>query len=563
MNMSTKTEILNDTAGMKDASASILPVVDTPMDDKPLSTDGEVNTSRSTRKGGRFWVVLFSLLLSTFFATLEAYAVSTALPVIVSDLHADEFVWVASAYGIASTALLPLSGGLAEVFGRRPVMLGCVALFALGGALAGAAQSMNMLIAARVVQGAGAGGMLTISQIILSDLVTLQERGMYNGLFGLMWALGGCVGPLIGGALARPTTWRWIFYMNIPASGIIAVFMIAFLRLNKPPTLTLVQAFRRLDSIGNTLLVGSTCAVVIGLTWGGVVFLWNSAQVLVPLCVGVGGLCAFLIYEWRFCEYPVVPLQLLSNRTSLSGYLQIALSAFVNITFLYYLPVYYQACLDASPTASAVDLFGFVFTTGPFAMITGATIAATKRYRPQLWLAWALMLIGLGLTSTMSESTSRAASIGYQIPTGIAIGMTYSATYFPVLAPLPLESSAPALSFFVFVRTFAQIWGVSVGGAILQNGLQSRLPQSIQQSIPGLRNIAYAVVPLVPGMPQPDKDITRRAFADSLQTVWRVLIGIAGAGLISSVFMKGLPLHTQKDETWAMKEKEEDAPSRE
>lgn len=108
-----------------------------------------------------------------------------------------------------------------------------------------------------------------------------------------------------------------------------------------------------------------------------------------------------------------------------------------------------------------------------------------------------------------------------------------------------------------------QIWGVSVGGAILQNGLQSRLPQSIQQSIPGLRNIAYAVVPLVPGMPQPDKDITRRAFADSLQTVWRVLIGIAGAGLISSVFMKGLPLHTQKDETWAMKEKEEDAPSRE
>ena len=122
-----------------------------------------------------------------------------------------------------------------------------------------------------------------------------------------------------------------------------------------------------------------------------------------------------------------------------------------------YLPVYYQACLDASPTASAVDLFGFVFTTGPFAMITGATIAATKRYRPQLWLAWALMLIGLGLTSTMSESTSRAASIGYQIPTGIAIGMTYSATYFPVLAPLPLESSAPALSFFVFVRTFAQV----------------------------------------------------------------------------------------------------------
>lgn len=122
-----------------------------------------------------------------------------------------------------------------------------------------------------------------------------------------------------------------------------------------------------------------------------------------------------------------------------------------------YLPVYYQACKDASPTSSGVALFGICFSTGPISIIIGASIAATKRYRPQIWTAWCLMMIGLGLMSTVTESTSRGKSIGYQVLVGVGIGIVYSASYFPVLAPLPVSSNAPALSLFVFLRNFAQV----------------------------------------------------------------------------------------------------------
>ena len=154
--------------------------------------------------------------------------------------------------------------------------------------------------------------------------------------------------------------------------------------------------------------------------------------------------------------------------------MQISLSSIINITILCklalayayaplshlvadFLPVYYQACKDASPIASGVDLFGLCFTSGPIAVIAGASVAITKRYRPQLWLAWCLMMIGLGLMSQITESTSRGASIGYQVPIGIGVGIVFAAIYFPVLAPLPVTSNAPAVSFLIYLRTFSQV----------------------------------------------------------------------------------------------------------
>ncbi|KAI0365458.1 Mfs1.1 [Pilatotrama ljubarskyi] len=518
---------------------------------EPPEAPSSSNHAR-TRKGLRFWIILACLMAGTFFGVLEGYAVSTTLPTIVSDLHSDQFVWVASAYALASTAFLPLAGGLSEAFGRRQVILGALALFMLGSAISGAAQSMNMLIAGRAVHGAGTGGILTLAQIILSDIVTLKERGTYNGLFGLTWALGGGVGPVIGGALARHTKWRWLFYLNVPAGGVIAVLLLLFLQ--QPRHVTTRKSFReilqRLDWLGNTLVIGASCACVIGLTWGGVEFPWPSAQVLVPLCIGAATFVVWLVYELRFCAHPVVPFQLLSNRTSLSGYIFIA--SFVNLELIYFLPVYYQACKDASPTASGIDLFGLCFSTGPISIIAGVSVAKTKGYRLQLWAAWCLVLVGLGLLSTLTEDSSRAASIGYQIIVGTGIGILYSATYFPVLAPLPVTANALALSFFVFLRNFAPIWGVTVGGVLLQNMLRSRLPAAVQEGLPGLSNVAYAVIPLVRTMAQPEKDETRRAFAQSLAVLWRVLIGVAGMGLLASLPMRALPLHSQRDENWAV-----------
>ena len=137
-------------------------------------------------KDFRFWIVLFSLCTALFLSALELTAVSTALPTIVSTLHGKDFVWVGSAYALASSAILPMTGGLAQIFGRTPSFLGSISLFAIGSAICGAAQNMNMLIAGRTVQGLGGGGILSLTIIVIGDMVTLEERGLYaGGFFGL------------------------------------------------------------------------------------------------------------------------------------------------------------------------------------------------------------------------------------------------------------------------------------------------------------------------------------------------------------------------------------------
>ncbi|KAJ7759151.1 major facilitator superfamily domain-containing protein [Mycena metata] len=508
-------------------------------------------TSSNSRK---FWLVFAALLVSLFLAIMESYAVSTALPVIVEELHSNDFIWVASAYGIASTVLLPLSGGLAEIFGRRPVILSSLAFFAVGSIIGGAARNINMLIAARTVQGAGAGGVFALTQIILSDLVTLEERGKYNGLFGLAWAIGGGIGPVIGGSLASPSKWRWLFYLNAPIAGVAFTLVLFFLQVPTPPG-NWKEKMLRIDLIGNLVIIAATCALAIALTWGGTLAPWSSPRVLAPLCLGVVGFGVFLFYEWCWAAYPVVPLQLMSNRTTMSGYIQITLAAFININLIYYLPVYYQACKDASPTASGIALFGLSFSTAPFSILAGISIGRTKYYRPQIWIAWSALMIGTGLLSGVTENTSRGTSIGFQVIAGIGIGILYSAAYFPVLAPLPVTSNSSALSFFVFIRTLAQIWGITVGGAVLQNVLQRRAPGSLPCISSSTGNLAYSIIPCVATLPEPFKSKVRAAFAEALRVVWRIMIGIAGAGLLCSLFMKSLPLHTTKDENWALQDR--------
>lgn len=162
-------------------SEASVDVSDTRMGDD----DSPKRTSSRPPKGLNFWLIILSVCITLWLYALELTAVSTALPTIANALHADQFVWVGSAYALASTAFLPLSGGLAEVFGRKPAALLSLLLFSAGSAIGGAAKNMNMLIAGRTVQGLGGGGILGIGYIILADLTSLEERGVYSGIFGL------------------------------------------------------------------------------------------------------------------------------------------------------------------------------------------------------------------------------------------------------------------------------------------------------------------------------------------------------------------------------------------
>ncbi|TFY81266.1 hypothetical protein EWM64_g2741 [Hericium alpestre] len=524
------------------------------------------------KRDWRFWMIFVSISMAMFLSALELTAVSTALPSIVNALHGSQFIWISSAYTLCATAFLPLAGGFAQVpsphstasgrvltrslqvFGRRPIMLGAILVFAAGSAVCGAAKSMGALIAGRgKCQGLGGGGIAALTHIILSDLVPLQERGMFNGLIAMVYTMASGIGPVVGGSLAERGNWRWIFYLNIPICGLAAALVLVFLNLRTPAG-TIQEKLRRIDWVGNVLVIAATTSCVIALTWGGVQYAWNSAHILAPLILGLLGIAAFMAYEVFVPKEPIVPYTLMMTLTGLSGYLQTFVLPLSLMNVIYYLPVYFQACKDASPIASGVDVFGLAFSIAPFAMIGGLTIAKSGRYRPQIWFAWVLIMIGSGLLTTVNADTSRARVIGFEIVAGAGLGILMAATFFPVLAPLPVSTNALALALFTFFRNFAQVWGVTIGGTVLQNELKKRLPPAFLSVFPQGTAVAYSVIPVIPSLDEPLRSEVRAAFAGALRVLWQVLIGFGGLGLLVSLGMKGLPLHTSVDRNWGLNE---------
>ncbi|CDO77989.1 hypothetical protein BN946_scf184673.g1 [Trametes cinnabarina] len=505
-----------------------------------------------SHKGSAFWLCFTAVVVCNFLSALDVTAVSTALPTITDELHGgDLFVWVGAAYGLASASILPFSGRLADILGRRPIMMASVGFFFVGSALAGSAQSMKMLIAARTVQGVGGGGIINLASIIISDLVPLAERGVYQGFLVLTWAFAAAIGPVIGGSLAEKASWRWLFYLNLPLAGVAFILVTIFLKVRTPAG-TLREKVARIDWIGNLFIIIGTTLALIGLTWGGIAFPWNSTHVLAPLIIGAVFLGIFFIYEFLVPKEPTLPLDIMANRTSLSGYIATFFHGIVSISVIYYLPVYFQACMAASPIRSSVNLFGTALVCSPFSLIGGVLVKGMNKYRPTNYLGWTFTIIGVGLLTLLKDDSSTAAWAGFQVITAAGFGIIWAVTIFPILAPLALQRAASALAFYNFCRTFAQTWGVAISASILQNELKKRLPAAFVAQFPEGVEIAYAAIPVIRTLDEPLKTEVRVAFAESMATVWKAMIGFSAAGFLTLALLREVPMQKHTDETYGL-----------
>ncbi|KAJ7584102.1 iron permease [Mycena floridula] len=500
-------------------------------------------------KGTSFWFSVVALIISTFLSALDLSIIAIALPTITADLKGgNEFVWVGSAYAISSTAFLPLSGKMADIFGRKLIMLGAIILFALGSALCGAAQTMEMLIAARTIQGIGGGSILNIVRIVVSDLVPLAKRGIFQGVIGLTWAFAAAIGPPMGGIIAQKA-WRWIFFLNLPLCLLAFVLVARFLNVRHPDG-SLKEKLARVDWIGNAIVIAGTTLTNLGLTWGGVESPWSSAKVLVPLVLGIALLVLFVLYEFKVPREPTMPYDVF-NRTTGSAFFAAAMHGITN-----YLPVYFQASLGNSPIRSSVNGLPTALIIAPFAIAAGIITQLSNRYRPVNLLGWIFTVVGFGVLSLLKADSSVASWAGFQPIAAIGTGLLITATVFPVLAPLPVERTAAAMAFLSFSRSFAQAFGITVSSTILQNELTKSLPIDFVSQFPQGAQIAYAAIPLIKNFPEPLQSQVRVAFASSMSTVWKVMVGIGGLGLISVAFLEEVPMQMHTDKTFGLQEEE-------
>ncbi|KAI4708078.1 hypothetical protein J4E89_007198 [Alternaria sp. Ai002NY15] len=265
-------------------------------------------------------LLMLPLCLSVLLSALDLTIITPAIPTIVQRLHSTTgYVWIGSAFILASTASTPVWGSLADIWGRKPILLIALTIFLGGSLLCALAPSMHSLIAGRALQGLGSSGMGTTVNIIICDTFSLRDRGLYLAITSLVWAMGSAIGPVIGGSFTTKASWRWCFWINLPIGAVVLVVLVFFLKLPSPHT-PVFAGLKAIDWVGSILIVGAALMILLGLDFGSVTFPWSSATVVCLIVFGVLTIAIFLVNEWKFANNPVIPLRLFTKRSTVAAY---------------------------------------------------------------------------------------------------------------------------------------------------------------------------------------------------------------------------------------------------
>jgi EmrB/QacA subfamily drug resistance transporter len=415
-------------------------------------------------------LVIFSgLMLGMLLAALDQTIVSTALPRITGDLGGLEHLsWVISAYLLASTIGMPLSGKLGDLFGRKLVFQVAIAVFLGGSILAGLSQSMGQLIAFRAIQGVGGGGLMVLAMSIIAETVPPRERGRYQGYFGAAFGLSSVAGPLIGGFITDNLSWRWVFYVNLPV-GLVALAVITFV----------VPAGERherpiFDVAGTALLAFGVGLLVLITTWGGVEHGWGSPLILGLIATDAVVLTAFVLVELRAAE-PIIPVRLFhlaAFRVSTSVSFIVGLAMFGSIGFL---PLYLQTVTGSSATRSGLQLFPMMGGVLVASIVSGRLVTRTGRYKVFPVLGTALAFVGLCLLATIDADTARNAVSGYMFVLGMGIGLVMQMMILTTQNAVSVSQLGVATGAVTFFREIGGSIGIATFGAVFTSSLARRM----------------------------------------------------------------------------------------
>jgi MFS family permease len=369
-------------------------------------------------------------------------------------------------------AVQPLFGQLSDIFGRRWPMITAVSLLILGSAISGAATSGSMLITGRSVQGIGGGGIGLLIELVVCDLVPLRERSKFMAIVMMTFSLGTSIGPFIGGIIVQKSNWRWVFYLNLPIGGVALGLLVVFLQVRYERKMSLKDKMRRIDFVGNAILILSSLAILIALTDAGAKATWSSWRIILPLALGFTGLIIFGFYESsKFPTEPTVPPRLFTNRTTVIAYILSFVMAITGLWEIYFLPVYFQAVKGSTPSGSGVQVLPTFMFLLPAAITGGFLTTKFGRYRPLHLIGYALLTISFGLLSTLTSSSGAAAWVLYQAIAAIGSGLVLSSVLAALQADLDDAGNASSTAVFAFIRNFGAVWGIDNPGGSLQQSV--------------------------------------------------------------------------------------------
>ncbi|KAK4502033.1 hypothetical protein PRZ48_007844 [Zasmidium cellare] len=477
---------------------------------------------------GKVAVIMLALCLAVLLAALDATIITTALPTISEHFNSSAgYVWIGSAYLLATASAVPSWAKISDIFGRKPMLL--------------------------LANGIGGGGLSVLSNIVIGDLIPLRIRGGYYGILGSMWAVALSIGPVIGGALTQNASWRWCFYINLPIDGF-AFFILLFFLDVKTPRTPILAGLKAVDWTGMVLIVGATLMFLLGLQYGGQTAPWDSAEVICLLVFGVLTFGLFLTWDWKVARYPIMPTQLFNSRTNCATLGAIFFHGVVFIAGTYYLPLYFQLVRGASPIMSGVYLLPTALSMGFSSVATGAFVGITGKFLLPIWFGFFFMTFGFGLYINIDAASNWAKLVLYQIVASVGVGPLFQAPTVALQAHIHPRDIGTGTATLSFVRSLATSIGVVIGNVVYANQFKQNLqglslslsPQQTESLFSGEASDSTG---LINSLPQLAKDEVRAAFADSLQPMWIMYCCFAAAGLLVSFFIKPKKLTSEHEET--------------
>ncbi|MCO5588142.1 hypothetical protein L7F22_042097 [Adiantum nelumboides] len=492
------------------------------------------------------WVPVFT-------AALDSTIVATLVGAISSSFNRNEqAAWLGTSYLLSVCCFSPIYGRLCDVMGRKYALLLAMFTFGIGTLLCGIAPTMETLLFARVLAGVGGGGLTTCTSTILSDVIPLRQRGLYQGLTNIVYGAGNALGGPVGGLLNDTVGWRNAFLIQIPFLLLATVLSLFFVHVNPPQPkgkpsspqqqITRWERIKSIDALGSLTLVGSVAPILLSLSFMSA----NDLPFTNPLVWGTlfgGILCgfAFIWVETRFAKAPILPIDLFLTRTGGNASLANFFLSVVTHSTIYNYPLYFQAVRLQSSSLAGLHLVPNSVALSIGSVLAGLWMRKTGRY---YWLTFSnslLMVVSAIAFLTITRSTPEWCTYAAIFPHGFGVTGVLTCTLLALINSVPRTQIAVATGMSYLFRTTGQVVGVATSGVILQAMLKKELQNRLGDQPKLIEDLRHQLN-IIRTLPKVQQEAAKQAYEVSLRAVFAfVLIAAIGCSL-SCFMMEDIPL---------------------
>ncbi|RAH81955.1 MFS general substrate transporter [Aspergillus japonicus CBS 114.51] len=506
--------------------------------DSSTRKDAPVQTQTNLLPMRQLLIVFSGLSTAMLCSMLNQTIVATALPTLGAVFHeADIVAWVGTAYLLTSTACQPLYGRLSDIFGRKVILLGSLGIFLIGSVLSGVSRDMIMLIVSRAIAGIGGGGIVTVVSIVVSDVVSLKDRGKYQGIIGVVVAAGTAMGPVIGGVFTEKTSWRWCFYISVPLSAV-AIVIVAFALPLKKVEGNAMEKIRKIDGWGSLISFAASIAILLPISWAGTRYAWTSAAVLAPLLIGVSLIGAFMLVEVKVARLPFPqpdPLFQASKPTL--------------TTNSPLLPQFYQVAQGDSALRSGILILPLVLSQIITSFTSGFLVSKYGCYRINLIVGYGLWTIASGVFTTVDPATPAWKLVVYQLITGLGSGQTLQTTLVAIQAAVQRHEMAVVTGARNYLRMMGSTLAVAASAAIVNNVVRSKLTGlDFDSAVIAAIVSDPTTIRSMSGLSEVEVTEALDAYAKGVQVTYYMMTVLAGVQFLLCVFfVKDYSLEREDD----------------